>query len=220
MWAPVLCFPVILRPHSRCPRACGDPSHPLEPHVNPSPSRNLVVVAIPPNLVHYPPVLRSDGSRTALHPPLVRCFRRAVNPSPKHHSERSESVPRNLAAGSHTPLQPTSSRRGLPCGRPSCVFPSFLAPTPVVLAHAGTHPLLLNHVLSPSPSRNLVVVAIPPNLAHYPPVLRRDGSRTALHPPLVRCFRRAVNPSLKMSFQTQRSGAEKSRRWVTHSSPT
>ncbi len=45
----------------------------------------------------------------------------------------------NLAAGSQTPLQPNSSCRGLPRGRPSCVFPSFFAPPPVVLAHSGTH---------------------------------------------------------------------------------
>ena len=148
-------------------------------------------------------------------PPLPLSSRmRGPIPSPPFPTQTSfrafsESVPRNLAAGSQTPLQPTSSRRGVPwslfhksspmiyakyvktisddlpgenmeygpkvrhscqsrnpegpilgevrllkqapCGRPSCVFPSFFASLLRVLAHAEIHPLFLNHMSSRVP---------------------------------------------------------------------
>ncbi len=78
-------------------------------------------------------------------PPPFRCPRACGDPSPPLEPNVIPSPSRNLAAGSHTPLQPTSSRRGLPRGRPSCVLPSFFAPLRV-LAHAEIHPLPLNQM--------------------------------------------------------------------------
>ena len=133
-------------------------------------------------------------------------------------------MPRNLAAGSHTPLQPTSSRRGLPRGRPSCVFPSFFAPTPVVLAHAGTHllPTISHPNIIPNaakPCREIsplghtllsnLLLPVGASLVGARLVFSRHSS-----PPLPLSSR--MRGPTQTSFQTQRSGAEKSRRWVTH----
>ena len=88
---------VVIMDPSPCPRACGDPSPPLEPNVIPSPSRNLVAITGPP------PCPRACGDPS---PPLEP----NVIPSPS----------RNLVAITGPPLR--------------------------VLAHAGTHPLLLNQI--------------------------------------------------------------------------
>ena len=115
--------------------------------------------------------------------PLSRCPRVCGDPSsphhspPKHHSERSEAVPRNLAAGSHTPLKP-ECRRGVPCGRPLVGHPQFCTIFAVIpvqrlpqLSSRMRGPIPIPLPFFPHPkchsersaaeSRNLVVVAIP-----------------------------------------------------------
>ena len=110
------------RPPSPSPRACGDPSPPLEPHIIPSPSRNLAAITAP---------LSVSSSHAGTHPPH--------HSPPKHHSERSEAEPRNLAA--------------------------ITAPSPCPRACGDPSPPLEPHVI-PSPSRNLVAITAPSVSSH------------------------------------------------------
>ncbi len=137
------------------------------PHVIPIPSRNLVVVAIPRSPpLPLPVVLAHAGTHASPH-----------HSPPKHHSERSEAVPMNLAAGPHTPLQP-ECRRGVPCGRPLVGHPQFCTIFAVIpaqrlppLSSRMRGPIPIPPPFFPHPTchserseadpRNLVVVAIP-----------------------------------------------------------
>ena len=125
---------------------------------------------------------------------------------------RTSSPPQRRFANRPSPRPPFRCPRA--CGNPSPFLEPNAIPSPSrnlaaitaplhVLAHAGTHPL-------PSPALS------PAEAVREPPVPA---------PPLPLSSRmRGPIPSppfpTQTSFRAQRIRAEKSRRWVTHSSPT
>ena len=177
---PFMLFPPHPIPPPRCSRA--EPATVKTGGGNPS-FLLTFTPAMPP-----PPNNHAHTQR----PSPIRCPRACGDPSsphhspPKHHSERSEAVPRNLAAGSHTPLKP-ECRRGSLVGARSSATPSFAPylpsfprsaypscpracgdPSPSLSRFSRTPNVIPSEANSPTchsersaaESRNLVVVAI------------------------------------------------------------
>ena len=138
----------------RCPRVCGDPSSPT-PSVTSTPVGASLVGARPVLPTHPPSVLLTNAG-SHLHPiPCPRVCGDPSSPPPLSSRMRGPIFP--------YPLGHLHPRRGVPCGRPSCVahtspfrsphergIPSSSPPLSsrmrgpifvpsVVLAYAGTH---------------------------------------------------------------------------------
>ena len=184
---PFMLFPPHPIPPPRCSRA--EPATVKTGGGNPS-FLLTFTPAMPP-----PPNNHAHTQR----PSPIRCPRACGDPSsphhspPKHHSERSEAVPRNLAAGSHTPLKP-ECRRGVPCGRPLVGHPQFCTIFAVIPAQRlpqlssrmrGPIPIPLPFFPHPNMSFRAKRSGVEESCRRSNPLLpspsppRRGGSRTA-----------------------------------------
>ncbi len=137
-----------ITPHLRLLIACGDPSPPLKPNVIPSPSRNLVAITPPLRVLAHAgthPLLLNQMSFRSPSRNLVPSRLLTSSPrrggsrtTPTHHHTPS---PCPRACGDPSPpLEPQCHSKSLKESRRASCHPLR------VLAHAGTHPLLLNQM--------------------------------------------------------------------------